>query len=84
MSRATLPRKTRLLTSHVPEIKIELKMFCMVCLQRLTLLLTGVQNTDTPWYQSLMAPLSNDQKKQLQEIYSVSQQRRSTGIKGQW
>uniref|UniRef100_A0A674E4I8 Importin 8 n=1 Tax=Salmo trutta TaxID=8032 RepID=A0A674E4I8_SALTR len=38
----------------------------------------GVQNTDQPWYQSLTTPLSDDQKKQLQEIYSLSQQRRST------
>uniref|UniRef100_A0A3B3SL01 Importin 8 n=1 Tax=Paramormyrops kingsleyae TaxID=1676925 RepID=A0A3B3SL01_9TELE len=52
--------------------------------QFFTAALLRVQNTDTQWYQSLMAPLSNDQKKQLQEIYSVSQQRRSTGIKGQW
>ncbi|XP_048863861.1 importin-8 isoform X2 [Brienomyrus brachyistius] len=51
--------------------------------QFFTAALLRVQNTDTQWYQSLMAPLSNDQKKQLQEIYSVSQQRRSTGIKGQ-
>uniref|UniRef100_A0A673X1L3 Importin 8 n=1 Tax=Salmo trutta TaxID=8032 RepID=A0A673X1L3_SALTR len=38
----------------------------------------GEQNTDQPWYQSLTTPLSDDQKKQLQEIYSLSQQRRST------
>uniref|UniRef100_A0A8C7TYT5 Importin 8 n=1 Tax=Oncorhynchus mykiss TaxID=8022 RepID=A0A8C7TYT5_ONCMY len=44
----------------------------------------GVQNTDQPWYQSLTTPLSDDQKKQLQEIYSLSQQRRSTAAKGQW
>uniref|UniRef100_A0A8C7GI76 Importin 8 n=1 Tax=Oncorhynchus kisutch TaxID=8019 RepID=A0A8C7GI76_ONCKI len=37
-----------------------------------------------PWYQSLTTPLSDDQKKQLQEIYSLSQQRRSTAAKGQW
>uniref|UniRef100_A0A674E4R7 Importin 8 n=1 Tax=Salmo trutta TaxID=8032 RepID=A0A674E4R7_SALTR len=42
----------------------------------------GVQNTDQPWYQSLTTPLSDDQKKQLQEIYSLSQQRRSTAAKG--
>uniref|UniRef100_A0A8C7WCV9 Importin 8 n=1 Tax=Oncorhynchus mykiss TaxID=8022 RepID=A0A8C7WCV9_ONCMY len=41
-----------------------------------------VQNTDQPWYQSLTTPLSDDQKKQLQEIYSLSQQRRSTAAKG--
>uniref|UniRef100_A0A671WJ35 Importin 8 n=1 Tax=Sparus aurata TaxID=8175 RepID=A0A671WJ35_SPAAU len=40
--------------------------------------LLRVQNTDTAWYQCLTAPLSDDQKKQLQEIYSISQQRRST------
>uniref|UniRef100_A0A3Q1BGK8 Importin N-terminal domain-containing protein n=1 Tax=Amphiprion ocellaris TaxID=80972 RepID=A0A3Q1BGK8_AMPOC len=44
----------------------------------------GVQNTDAVWYQCLTAPLSDDQKKQLQEIYSISQQRRSTADKGQW
>uniref|UniRef100_A0A671WJ53 Importin 8 n=1 Tax=Sparus aurata TaxID=8175 RepID=A0A671WJ53_SPAAU len=46
--------------------------------------LLRVQNTDTAWYQCLTAPLSDDQKKQLQEIYSISQQRRSTAAKGQW
>uniref|UniRef100_A0A7N6BF03 Importin N-terminal domain-containing protein n=1 Tax=Anabas testudineus TaxID=64144 RepID=A0A7N6BF03_ANATE len=44
---------------------------------------SGVQNTDAAWYQCLTAPLSDDQKKQLQEIYSISQQRRSTAAKGQ-
>uniref|UniRef100_A0A8C4F1C5 Importin N-terminal domain-containing protein n=1 Tax=Dicentrarchus labrax TaxID=13489 RepID=A0A8C4F1C5_DICLA len=46
--------------------------------------LLRVQNTDAAWYQCLTAPLSDDQKKQLQEIYSISQQRRSTAAKGQW
>uniref|UniRef100_A0A8C9U242 Importin 8 n=1 Tax=Scleropages formosus TaxID=113540 RepID=A0A8C9U242_SCLFO len=45
--------------------------------------LLRVQSTDARWYQSLMAPLSDDQKKQLQEIYSLAQQRRSKGVKGQ-
>ncbi|KAG9342641.1 hypothetical protein JZ751_016078 [Albula glossodonta] len=44
----------------------------------------GVQSSDAAWYQTLTAPLSEDQKKQLQEIYSLAQQRRSTGVKGQW
>lgn len=44
----------------------------------------GVQSSDAGWYQSLTAPLSEDQRKQLQEIYSLAQQRRSTGVKGQW
>uniref|UniRef100_A0A8C4F2V0 Importin N-terminal domain-containing protein n=1 Tax=Dicentrarchus labrax TaxID=13489 RepID=A0A8C4F2V0_DICLA len=43
--------------------------------------LLRVQNTDAAWYQCLTAPLSDDQKKQLQEIYSISQQRRSTAAK---
>ncbi|CAG5927063.1 unnamed protein product [Menidia menidia] len=43
---------------------------------------TGIQNTDAAWYQCLTAPLSDDQKKQLQEIYSICQQRRSTAAKG--
>uniref|UniRef100_A0AAQ4RFT4 Importin N-terminal domain-containing protein n=1 Tax=Gasterosteus aculeatus aculeatus TaxID=481459 RepID=A0AAQ4RFT4_GASAC len=45
--------------------------------------LLRVQNTDAAWYQCLIASLSDDQKKQLQEIYSISQQRRSTAAKGQ-
>uniref|UniRef100_A0A4W6EVS1 Importin 8 n=1 Tax=Lates calcarifer TaxID=8187 RepID=A0A4W6EVS1_LATCA len=52
--------------------------------QFFTSALLRVQNTDAAWYQSLTAPLSDDQKKQLQEIYSISQQRRSTAGKGQW
>ena len=44
----------------------------------------GVQSSDAGWYQALTAPLSEDQRSQLQEIYSLAQQRRSTGIKGQW
>ncbi|KAJ4939858.1 hypothetical protein JOQ06_029294 [Pogonophryne albipinna] len=43
--------------------------------------LLRIQNADAAWYQSLTAPLSDDQKKQLQEIYSVSQQRRSSAAK---
>lgn len=43
--------------------------------------LLRVQNTDTNWYQRLTAPLSDDQKKQLQEIYSIAQQRKAS--KGQ-
>uniref|UniRef100_A0A6Q2Z0B9 Importin N-terminal domain-containing protein n=1 Tax=Esox lucius TaxID=8010 RepID=A0A6Q2Z0B9_ESOLU len=52
--------------------------------QFFTAALLRVQNTDQPWYQSLTTPLSDDQKKQLQEIYSLSQQRQSTAAKGQW
>uniref|UniRef100_A0A3P8RUX2 Importin 8 n=1 Tax=Amphiprion percula TaxID=161767 RepID=A0A3P8RUX2_AMPPE len=52
--------------------------------QFFTSALLRVQNTDAMWYQCLTAPLSDDQKKQLQEIYSISQQRRSTADKGQW
>ncbi|KAI2665508.1 Importin-8 [Labeo rohita] len=36
------------------------------------------------WYQSLTSPLSEDQRKQLQEIYNLAQQRRSAGVKGLW
>lgn len=50
--------------------------------QFFTAALLRVQNTDTNWYQCLTASLSDDQKKQLQEIYSISQQRRSTAVKG--
>ncbi|XP_072309448.1 importin-8 isoform X2 [Eucyclogobius newberryi] len=39
--------------------------------------LLRVQNADTNWYQQLTGPLSDDQKKQLQEIYSVAQQRKA-------
>uniref|UniRef100_A0A8C2ZX50 Importin 8 n=1 Tax=Cyclopterus lumpus TaxID=8103 RepID=A0A8C2ZX50_CYCLU len=46
--------------------------------QFFTAALLRVQNTDAAWYQCLTASLSDDQKKQLQEIYSMSQQRRST------
>ncbi|XP_037316271.2 importin-8 isoform X3 [Pungitius pungitius] len=45
--------------------------------------LLRVQSTDAAWYQCLIASLSDDQKKQLQEIYSISQQKRSTAAKGQ-
>ncbi|XP_032445972.1 importin-8 isoform X5 [Xiphophorus hellerii] len=50
--------------------------------QVFTSALLRIQNSNAPWYQCLMAPLSDDQKKQLQEIYSISQQRRSTAAKG--
>nr|XP_054595434.1 importin-8 isoform X2 [Nothobranchius furzeri] len=52
--------------------------------QFFTAALLRIQNGDAAWYQCLTAPLSNEQKKQLQEIYSVSQQRRSTAAKGHW
>ncbi|XP_035258439.1 importin-8 isoform X1 [Anguilla anguilla] len=51
--------------------------------QFFTAALLRVQSSDAGWYQSLTAPLSEEQKKQLQEIYSLAQQRRSTGVKGQ-
>ncbi|XP_014874130.1 importin-8-like [Poecilia latipinna] len=50
--------------------------------QVFTSALLRIQNSNAAWYQCLMAPLSDDQKKQLQEIYSISQQRRSTAAKG--
>uniref|UniRef100_A0A3Q2VH41 Importin 8 n=1 Tax=Haplochromis burtoni TaxID=8153 RepID=A0A3Q2VH41_HAPBU len=51
--------------------------------QFFTSALLRVQSTDPAWYHCLTAALSDDQKKQLQEIYSISQQRRSTATKGQ-
>ncbi|XP_030629161.1 importin-8 isoform X2 [Chanos chanos] len=50
--------------------------------QFFTSALLRVQSSDTAWYQSLTAPLSEEQKKQLQEIYSLAQQRRSAAGKG--
>lgn len=44
--------------------------------------LLRVQSSDASWYQSLTQSLSDDQKKQLQEIYSLAQQRRSAAGKG--
>ncbi|MEQ2178959.1 hypothetical protein GOODEAATRI_019572 [Goodea atripinnis] len=52
--------------------------------QFFTSALLRIQNSNPAWYQCLTAPLSDDQKKQLQEIYSISQQRRSTAAKGHW
>ncbi|CAF96737.1 unnamed protein product, partial [Tetraodon nigroviridis] len=37
--------------------------------------LLRIQSSDVAWYHCLMAPLCEDQKKQLQEIYNISQQR---------
>ncbi|XP_048124566.1 importin-8 isoform X2 [Alosa alosa] len=51
--------------------------------QFFTAALLRVQSSDAGWYQHLTDPLSDDQKKQLQEIYSLSQQRRSMASKGQ-
>ncbi|XP_076152433.1 importin-8 isoform X2 [Alosa pseudoharengus] len=51
--------------------------------QFFTAALLRVQSSDAGWYQHLTDPLSDDQKKQLQEIYSLSQQRRSMAGKGQ-
>uniref|UniRef100_A0A3Q0RDQ0 Importin 8 n=1 Tax=Amphilophus citrinellus TaxID=61819 RepID=A0A3Q0RDQ0_AMPCI len=50
--------------------------------QFFTSALLRVQSSDPAWYQCLTAALSDDQKKQLQEIYSISQQRRSSAAKG--
>ncbi|MGH0150607.1 UNVERIFIED_CONTAM: hypothetical protein FKN15_019615 [Acipenser sinensis] len=51
--------------------------------QFFTAALLKIQSTDAAWYQSLTAPLSDDQKKQLQEIYTLSQQRKNSSVKGQ-
>nr|XP_033806562.1 importin-8 isoform X3 [Geotrypetes seraphini] len=40
-----------------------------------------VQSRDATWYHSLTAPLSEDQKKQLQEIYTLTEQRSATESK---
>uniref|UniRef100_A0A673JVM9 Importin-8-like n=1 Tax=Sinocyclocheilus rhinocerous TaxID=307959 RepID=A0A673JVM9_9TELE len=52
--------------------------------QFFTASLLRVQSSDAGWYQSLTSPLSEDQRKQLQEIYNLAQQRRSAGLKGLW
>uniref|UniRef100_A0A671RYF0 Transmembrane and TPR repeat-containing protein 1-like n=1 Tax=Sinocyclocheilus anshuiensis TaxID=1608454 RepID=A0A671RYF0_9TELE len=52
--------------------------------QFFTASLLRVQSSDAGWYQSLTSPLSEDQRKQLQEIYNLAQQRRSAGVKGLW
>ncbi|XP_041111080.1 importin-8 isoform X1 [Polyodon spathula] len=51
--------------------------------QFFTAALLKIQSTDAAWYQCLTAPLSDDQKKQLQEIYTLSQQRKNSTGKGQ-
>uniref|UniRef100_A0A4W3GXB4 Importin 8 n=1 Tax=Callorhinchus milii TaxID=7868 RepID=A0A4W3GXB4_CALMI len=45
--------------------------------QIFTLALLNVQNTDSAWYQVLTAPLSEDQKKQLQEIFVLTEERKN-------
>ncbi|KAM8973357.1 importin-8 [Pelodytes ibericus] len=42
--------------------------------------LLTVQSREMAWYQSLTTSLSNDQKKQLQEIYTLSEQRKSAAV----
>ncbi|MEJ1272405.1 hypothetical protein NN561_003255 [Cricetulus griseus] len=37
----------------------------------------AVQNRDAAWYQLLVAPLSEDQKRKLQEVYTVAEHRRT-------
>uniref|UniRef100_A0A672NS18 Importin-8-like n=1 Tax=Sinocyclocheilus grahami TaxID=75366 RepID=A0A672NS18_SINGR len=62
----------------------EIVKLCFLCSCKLTLVftrLTGACTTlnsysDAGWYQSLTSPLSEDQRKQLQEIYNLTQQRR--------
>uniref|UniRef100_A0A8D0H6M8 Importin 8 n=1 Tax=Sphenodon punctatus TaxID=8508 RepID=A0A8D0H6M8_SPHPU len=46
--------------------------------QFFTQALLTVQSRDAAWYHSLTAPLSNDQKKQLQEIYALAEHRRNS------
>lgn len=39
--------------------------------------LLTVQNRDAAWYQLLVAPLSEDQKRKLQEVYTLAEHRRA-------
>ncbi|XP_005364681.1 importin-8 isoform X2 [Microtus ochrogaster] len=41
--------------------------------------LLTVQNRDAAWYQLLVAPLSEDQKRKLQEVYTLAEHRRAMG-----
>lgn len=43
------------------------------CLQNAT----AVQNRDAAWYQLLVAPLSEDQRTALQEVYTLAEHRRT-------
>ncbi|XP_067907109.1 importin-8 isoform X1 [Heterodontus francisci] len=45
--------------------------------QIFTSALLRVQSRDAAWYQTLTAPLSEDQKKQLQEIFTLTEQRKN-------
>ncbi|ERE66589.1 importin-8-like protein [Cricetulus griseus] len=45
--------------------------------QFFTQALLTVQNRDAAWYQLLVAPLSEDQKRKLQEVYTVAEHRRT-------
>ncbi|KAM9673166.1 importin-8 isoform 2-T2 [Trichechus inunguis] len=45
--------------------------------QFFTQALLTVQNRDAAWYQLLVAPLSEDQRRALQEVYTVAEHRRS-------
>ncbi|KAK2101774.1 Importin-8 [Saguinus oedipus] len=45
--------------------------------QFFTQALITVQNRDAAWYQLLMAPLSEDQRRALQEVYTLAEHRRT-------
>ncbi|EPY73757.1 hypothetical protein CB1_002578009 [Camelus ferus] len=45
--------------------------------QFFTQALLTVQNRDAAWYQLLMAPLSEDQRRALQEVYTLAEHRRT-------
>lgn len=45
--------------------------------QIFTSALLRIQSVDAAWYQTLTAPLSEDQKKQLQEIFTLTEQRKN-------
>ncbi|NWR69320.1 IPO8 protein, partial [Centropus unirufus] len=49
--------------------------------QFFTQALLAVQSRDAAWYHSLTAPLSEDQKKQLQEIYTLAEHRQNAAVK---
>ncbi|EGW10837.1 Importin-8 [Cricetulus griseus] len=50
--------------------------------QFFTQALLTVQNRDAAWYQLLVAPLSEDQKRKLQEVYTVAEHRRTMAVAG--
>uniref|UniRef100_A0A452T4I1 Importin 8 n=1 Tax=Ursus maritimus TaxID=29073 RepID=A0A452T4I1_URSMA len=50
--------------------------------QFFTQALLTVQTRDAAWYQLLTAPLSEDQRRALQEVYTLAEHRRTVAVKG--